>query len=121
MDFAYLPCSRHIFYTITLNRISLNLNNSNHDYLSNLLGLNLYTQVQACSIKNAEIETLSRGFVQNTQVIIRENKPGGDLCADAEFYASGFWKRSEPVFEYFFVINSSARGPFLPNYYLKEW
>ena len=59
--------------------------------------------------------------MRNTRVILRQIRPGGDLCAHADLVKSEFWRESKSKYAYYFFINSSVRGPFLPNYWLRKW
>jgi hypothetical protein len=121
MDFAYLPCNPDVFFTIILNR--KNVQRSTKKDLMNILGEELYEKLRNCLFhtKNGKNKKLNPGFKRNTQIIIRENQLGGDLCAHVDFLKSDFWSRNEKAFKYFFFINSSVRGPFLPVYYIKQW
>jgi hypothetical protein len=117
MHFAYSPCNPNVFFTIILNR--KNNDSSLQDYLMNLLGEKLYQEVEDCLFKDEG--KLKLNFERNTQIITRINTPGGDLCSHVEFLKSDFWLSNGSLFKYFFFINSSVRGPFLPRYYLKKW
>jgi hypothetical protein len=57
---------------------------------------------------------------KNTAIIIKNNK-GSDICANVQMFKTNHWKRIKNYFKYFFFINSSVRGPFLPNYWTKPW
>jgi len=52
---------------------------------------------------------------------VRKNIYGGDLCAHAELVKSDFWQTKRNNYLYYFFINSSARGPFVPNYWTSKW
>ena len=58
---------------------------------------------------------------RNTYVVVRKNKDGGDLCANVDFLRNEFWLQNKAKYAYYFFINSSTRGPFLPNYWTKKW
>jgi hypothetical protein len=118
IDFAYSPCDQQVFFTITLNQDDVSKNP--REYLRSLLGLNVYEKLSRCLITANNI-ALNSKIKQNTQIIIRKNRPGSDLCAQVEFLRSEFWLSNEKLFKYFFFINSSVRGPFLPTYYFKRW
>jgi hypothetical protein len=117
MHFAYVPCDPRVFFTIIFNK--KDVTKSPRYYLENLLGDKLYRKVRDCLFNTKN--KLSSKFKRNTQIIMRSNRPGGDLCAQVDFLKSDFWSRNEKIFKYFFFINSSVRGPFLPTYYLKKW
>jgi hypothetical protein len=121
MNFAYAPCNPDIFFTIILNQIDASSNVSSK--LVDILGANLVDKVQKCSIDANFNESVSLTGTnpQNTKIIVRENKPGGDLCAFVELMKTAFWINNEKLYNIFFFINSSVRGPFLPSYYLKPW
>ena len=70
---------------------------------------------------NTETERQSQNPNRNTYLIVRQNKDGGDLCAHAEFVKSDFWLKNKNSYLYYFFINSSCRGPFLPNYWVRKW
>ena len=118
--FAYEPCHEEIDFTITINTVDKMLLSGKKDIFDEILiknalnnDLRLLTDIKSCSNqKNPR---------RNTYVIVRENKPGGDLCAHVDFFKSAFWVKNKLKYKYYFFINSSARGPFLPNYWLKKW
>ena len=116
MHFAYEPCRNDVDFTITLNINSDNANNSiferdafkNAFYDSN--HLNMFKSCQD-----------SQNPKRNTFLIVRENKDGGDLCANVDLVRSESWLKRKDNYMYYFFINSSTRGPFLPNYWLRKW
>jgi hypothetical protein len=116
MHFAYSPCDRRVFFTIILNQKDVKSRDAKK-YLTELLGESLYTTVRRCLIE-ADMNNSER---RNTQILLRENQPGGDLCAQVDFLRSEFWLSNEKLFKFFLFINSSVRGPFLPSYFLKPW
>lgn len=117
MNFAYSPCNPAIFYSVILNRVDTRANIA--QILNKLLGKQLMQTLIRCFVRSNE--TVTKDFYHNTRLIVRKNKPGGDLCAFVELLNNSYWFQMEHLFSYFFLINSSVRGPFLPNYYLKGW
>lgn len=126
MNFGYSPCNPSVFYSIVLNRIAVNNVADSENDLLDLLGKYLFDRIKNCSISNgaqSRQQQLSHSDLttRNTQVIFRDNKPGGDLCAHVDLLSSDFWTTNQHLFQLFVFINSSVRGPFLPSYYLKHW
>lgn len=114
MNFAYSPCNPVIDYTIVLNYDDIT---GVVGKLLKLMGDELYEKLINCSIQT-DSDTHSTSL--NTRVVYRKNK-GGDLCAYSEIMNNPNWILIEKLYSYFFFINSSTRGPFLPAYYLKPW
>ena len=115
--FAYEPCHSEVDYTITLNVDNFEQSKPFLyviDFLKSTINdITITNQFKSCSnISNPK---------RNTYLIVRENKPGGDLCAHADLFKSDFWLKNKLNYKYYFFINSAARGPFLPNYWLKKW
>lgn len=97
IHFAYEPCHPDISYTFIFN-----VNNPQEtnliERLSGLVGKEAADKMNKCA--------------QNTRLIVRQNKPGGDLCAFVEHLKTDEWKAMETRFSYFFFINSSVRGDY---------
>jgi hypothetical protein len=121
MHFAHYPCNSEVDFTIILNMAP-----SSYAQRSNIYNLDLFKKAfnseehlekfKSCESHNAA------NPMRNTYLILRENRDGGDLCAFADMIAhEKFWQKSKSIYKYFFFINSSARGPFLPNYWLRKW
>ena len=103
LHFAYVPCSDYVYFKINLNLDSIELN------------------VRAELLKLVDEDLVFNLFnCKNTAIILRENK-GSDICAIVKMFNSNHWKRVKSYFKYFFFINSSVRGPFLPNYWTRPW
>ena len=121
MNFAYAPCVPNVFFTLIFNRddTSRDIN----EVLKIHLGESLSSNLIKCIIKeNGPIDTNSNSSIRaNTKVISRQNEAGPDLCAIVETFRLPFWTNNLNLFSYFIFINSSARGPFLPEYYFKKW
>lgn len=116
MNFAYMPCHPHVFYTFVFNRDTIELDIMPD--LLKLIGPKLMNILKNCI---AEDELIDRQFItKNTKIITRFNQ-GGDLCSLTEIMKTDFWINNEKLFHLYFFINSSARGPFLPNYWTRPW
>jgi hypothetical protein len=115
LHFAYEPCNADVDFTIILNVNNLNQSIFERDLFRNALGnsTRLMNEFQSCQN--------SKNPKRNTFLIVRQNKDGGDLCAHAELVKSDFWLKNRDRYDYYFFINSSARGPFLPNYWIRKW
>jgi predicted RND superfamily exporter protein len=115
LHFAYEPCNADVDFTIILNVNNLNQPIFERDLLRNAFGnsTRLMNEFQSCQN--------SKNPKRNTFLIVRQNKDGGDLCAHAELVKSDFWLKNRDRYLYYFFINSSARGPFLPNYWRRKW
>ena len=114
LHFAYEPCNPDVDFTIILNVNNLNQPIFERDLLRNAFGnsTRLINEFKSCQDNNPN---------RNTFLIVRQNKDGGDLCAHAELVKSDFWLKNKNRYLYYFFINSSARGPFLPNYWRRKW
>lgn len=105
LHFAYAPCDQRIDFYLTLivNSDELDV----YDYIKNLVDDDeLYNQLLTC---------------RNTFFRKRLNSPGPDICSYAELLRSDEFKEVKNNYNYFFFINSSVRGPFLPNYWTEPW
>lgn len=116
MNFGYKPCEKGIFFTFVFNRDKFDSDIIND--LSKIIGEKLAFKLRECSINDNTIELSS---IRNTKIIVRKNQKGGDLCGYVDMMKSQFWTKNENLFYYYFFINSSVRGPFLPNYWLRSW
>ena len=117
IHFAYAPCHPEIDFTITLNT---NMGSSLKSLFQHMLFIDafsnhaqLFHDFVACQSEDNPM--------RNTRVILRRNMRGGDLCAHADLVQSGKWREKKSKYAYYFFINSSVRGPFLPNYWLRKW
>ena len=103
MNFAVVPCDSRVDF-----RITLNTNNVSADVNAKVLKIladdELMSQINNCS-----------------NVVIITNLNTRDLCVHAEQLKSEALKRDKQKYKYFFFINSSTRGPFLPNYWTEPW
>jgi hypothetical protein len=99
MHFGVNSCNSRVDY-----RIILNTNNISTDFQAKIAEIlnndKLFSQINKCS---------------NVKLI--KNLNTRDLCVHAEQLKSEAWKRDKKKYKYFFFINSSTRGPFLPNYW----
>lgn len=126
MNFGYSPCDPDIFFTFIFNRKYMDTNLL--DDLRALLGANIVQKMKACTCNDEDLtDSFARrrrrkgNLTPNTKIVVRLNDHGADLCAYSDMIRSEFWRRNEHLFFYYFFINSSARGPFLPNYYTNPW
>jgi hypothetical protein len=116
MHFAYEPCHVDVDYTIILNVNEIGKKSIfERDLFRNAFSnsTRLMNEFQSCQN--------SKNPKRNTFLIVRKNVNGGDLCAHAELVKSDFWLENRNNYLYYFFINSSARGPFLPNYWTSKW
>ena len=120
IDFAYNPCHERVFYTFLISVDSLGHFNLT-EKLPKIIGERQFNKILKCSncIKWDIKNDIMKYFLYNTMIIIIEKTP--DLCALKNIFQTLFWKKIEKVFNFFFFINSTVRGPFLPNYWLKPW
>jgi hypothetical protein len=115
MHFAYESCNTDVDFTIILN-----VNNTTQPLFERDLfriafnnSTRLMDEFQSCqNRKNPK---------RNTFLIVRQNTDGGDLCSHADLMKSEFWKKNSYSYIYYFFINSTTRGPFLPNYWTRKW
>jgi hypothetical protein len=115
LHFAYDPCNADVDFTIILNVNNTNQPIFERELLRNAFGNSTRSMNEFKSCQNSHNPT------RNTFLIVRQNKDGGDLCAHAEFVKSDFWLKNRERYLYYFFINSSCRGPFLPNYWVRKW
>ena len=115
LHFAYEPCNADVDFTIILNVNNTNQPIFERDLFRKAFGnsARLMNEFQSCQDSNNPN--------RNTYLIVRQNKDGGDLCANAELVKSDFWLKNKDRYLYYFFINSSCRGPFLPNYWVRKW
>ena len=122
--FAYVPCSSIIDFTFILNTndysassnedfdsIDSGFDKDLNDFFEREVGLEILTKLKQCSTKTSK--------QRNTFIIKRLNQPGSGICAYNKLWKSK--KFNENSYKYFFYINSSARGPFLPKYWTRPW
>jgi hypothetical protein len=116
MNFAHEPCHPDVDFTLIFNldkTISIRSLFETKLFRDAFSGTKHLEKFIACQDE--------RNSKRNTYVIVRKNKKGGDLCAFVDLIKSEFWIRYRSSYSFFFFINSSARGPFLPNYWNKKW
>ena len=119
IHFAYEPCHSDVDFTIILN-----LDKSYIAKTESIINQALFRDAFDKDgkileeFKSCQNPSNPR---RNTYLLLRENKPGGDLCAYSHFVKSKYWLDNKSSYSYYFFINSSARCPFMPNYYLKKW
>ena len=103
LHFAVQPCDSRVDFRITLNtnNISADINAK----VANIL---------------ADDELMSQIYKCNNVKLIK-NLNTRDLCVHAEQLKTEAWKKNKQKYKYFFFINSSTRGPFLPNYWTEPW
>ena len=103
MFFGVQPCDSRVDY-----RIILNMNNISDDVNNKVAKVladdELMSQIRNCS-----------------NVVIIKNKNTLDLCVQSEQLKTEYWKSVKHKYKYFFFINSTPRGPFLPNYWTEPW
>ena len=115
MHFAYEPCNPDVDYIIILNMEK----SYNKPIFEQQLFIESFRDVTHMEKFRWCQDT--RNPLRNTYLVLRKNKDGGDLCANVEFLKNDFWIKSKSSYMYYFFINSSARGPFVPNYWTKKW
>ena len=103
MNFAVQPCDSRVDFRVTLN--------------TNNISMNLIAKI-AKILADDKLMSLINNC---SNVVIIKNFNTRDLCVHAEHLKSEAWKRDKQKYKYFFFINSSARGPFLPNYWTEPW
>lgn len=138
MNFAYIPCSSKVFFTILLTHDKLNIseNHANPNefhkrvkhYLKKLDYTKKFGEILGTEKANKLMKCINTGdkvdgnfSSANTKIYLLKNQLGSDLCAYKNLLNSDYWKLNQHLFAYFFFINSSVRGPFLPLYYFKPW
>ena len=103
MNFGVHPCDPRVDYRIILNTNNINANIN--DKLAKVLADDeLMSEIESCS-----------------NVVIIKNKNNKDLCAHSDQLKTEAWKSDKLKYKYFFFINSTPRGPFLPNYWTEPW
>ena len=117
MNFAYEPCHLDADFTIIINYEKSFSKTSTSD-LDKLISSTFSNKSDWEKFKDCQ-NGLNPS--RNTFIIMRENKDGGDLCAHADFLKMEFWLENKASYAYYFFINSSSRGPFLPNYWTQKW
>ena len=118
MHFAHVPCNSEVDYTIILN-----LNSDVYRQISNVYDLDLFKNAFSGRDHLEKFKSCesNENPLRNTYLVLRENRDGGDLCAFSDMIRNEFWLKTKAMYTYFFFINSSARGPFVPNYWLRQW
>ena len=115
MHFAHEPCDPEVDFIIIINM--------DESYSMPIFEQKLFKDAFS---DDKHLETFKwcqneRNPHRNTYLILRQNKDGGDLCANVDFLKSDFWLKNKQAYSYYLFINSSARGPFLPNYWTRKW
>ena len=103
INFAYEPCSTMIHYTFILNTDS--------EFVD------IFKELK--SFLNDDIIDKMK-FCKNTKFKYQLNE-GNDICSFVKLTKSKYWKSKESEYQFYFYINSSVRGPFLPVYWTKPW
>ena len=114
LHFAYKPCDQAVDYTFIFNTNKFNRSSTkNHPVYGLTPELKAYLQkiIDPDWLKSAESNTL----------FITDGYIGGDLCSYSNYINSMMFMGRRFRYKYFFYINSSVRGPFLPSYWKKPW
>lgn len=103
INFGYQPCSSAVHFTFIFNtdqkRIDI------FQELKKFLDEDSIYQLRFC---------------KNTIVKYQFNH-GNDICSFVKLLQTKYWKSEENEYQFYFYINSSVRGPFLPAYWRKPW
>ena len=103
MTIGVLPCHPSADFRIILNTKSENTNV--YEKLGPLLNdTDLVKDLKRC---------------KNINFLLSQKKKG--LCAHSLQFKRSEWKREKLKYKYFFFIDSTLRGPFLPNYWTQPW
>ena len=115
MRFAYKPCDPDVDFTFifNVNEIPKNIT----DYLNNHVKQDILEEFKQCLDDN----NYQKANAKNTRIVLRLNSKESDLCSYVELFNKDFTKVVKSLYKYFFFINSTIRGPFLPNYWLRPW
>ena len=106
MNFGLLPCDDRVHYRIILNTL--------------YVYFDLWEQVGKILNDDDLIGKIKK--CANIEFIKRLNVLGTDLCGHIEIFKNQTWKNLLlNQYKYYFFINSSVRGPFLPNYWTEPW
>ena len=106
MNFGLLPCDHRVHYRIILNTL--------------YVYFDLWEQVGKILNDDDLIGKIKK--CANIEFIKRLNVLGTDLCGHIEIFKNQTWKNLLlNQYKYYFFINSSVRGPFLPNYWTEPW
>jgi hypothetical protein len=113
--FAYKPCKENVDFKFLFTSDKLK-NIKDYDelikYLKKMISNDfIYGNLINCSRLD--------NILSNTELIIVPNSE--DLCVYSSYVNSLSFKLDEYKYKYFFYINSSVRGPFLPVYWIREW
>lgn len=104
MDFAYEPCSKNVDFTFIFH--------TDHEYID------VFKEIKKIIVDDDLIYNIKN--CKNTRIKYRLNE-GNYLCAFIDILKSDYWKLIENVYQFYFFINSSVRGPFLPVYWTRPW
>ena len=106
MNFGLLQCDDRVHYRIILNTL--------------YVYFDLWEQVGKILNDDDLIGKIKK--CANIEFIKRLNVLGTDLCGHIEIFKNQTWKNLLlNQYKYYFFINSSVRGPFLPNYWTEPW
>jgi hypothetical protein len=119
LHFAYKPCNKEVDYTFIFNKkITNQFSSKNYavygltqelkEYLGKIIDLNL--------IKCSDTDE-----IDESTLFITDSYNGGDLCSYTYYIKTRWFVRKKFRYEFFFYINSTVRGPFLPIYWKKPW
>jgi hypothetical protein len=104
MNFGLLPCDDRVHFRIILNTLYVYFDL--FEELGKILkNDDLIAKLKICS---------------NIEFIKRLNVLGTDLCGHIQIFKNQTWKQFNQ-YKFYFFINSSVRGPFLPNYWTEPW
>ena len=117
MHVAHEPCNPDVDFVLILNV------DSKSSRTKSIFDLKVFTDAfsDEAHLNKFKYCQDERNPQRNTYIVLRQNKEGGDLCANVELVKSDFWLQNKAKYVYYFFINSSARGPFLPNYWTRKW
>lgn len=122
MNFAYVPCHPDIDFTIIMNSNAGLIDKHRVSFIKTVLGKDLERRIQNCSKEAFVNGDDEDDRLANTVLIWQPNiRHGSDLCTHMNYMATPDWQRAESLYKYFGFINASARGPFMPKYWLREW
>ena len=125
LNFAYIPCEKNLDFTIIINTIRikrvLKLYNDDGDELDSELDEFLKNLIEDNEIYRKFIEcSNSKSNKNSNTLILIDFHDGGDICSYSN-HVNNFLLKNKNKYSYFFYINSSARGPFLPSYWNQPW
>ena len=119
LHFAYKPCNEEVDYTFIFNKKIMNpftsknypvygLTQELKEYLGKIIDLNLFK----CSVSDE---------ISKSTLFITDSYIGGDICSYSYYIKTKWFLKKKFIYDFFFYINSTVRGPFLPIYWEKPW